>query len=121
MLMMDVLYNSMIHIISMELSMKIALNLVQFATIDNNEISYWMPNVGYNQMTNKYYMVYWSGHYGFKNNQVAVAVADNATGPFVNIAPISMIGAKIISDTTASIVDDDNTAYKFDTIPVILH
>eukprot|EP01084_Bolivina_argentea_P296893 511403_1 len=75
--------------------------------IDNKQISYWMPNVGYNQITKQYIMIYWSGHYGFKNNKIAVAVSDTVNGPFKNVEPIEVTGGNIISSTIAFFIDDN--------------
>ena len=86
-------------------------NIVPEVTKDNHYINYWMPNIGYNYLTKKYMMIYWSSRFGFQNSTVALAVASTPYGPFVNIPPLVMHGGKVISDTTNLFVDDDNTAY----------
>jgi hypothetical protein len=78
---------------------------------DNSHISYWEANVGYNAKTNSFIMLYWSGHYGFVDNHIAVATSTTPDGPFINTPPIAVRGASIISDTVALFVDDDGTAY----------
>jgi len=86
-------------------------NVVPEMSKDNIKVSYWLANVGYNKLIKKYVMIYWSGHYGFIDNRIAVAVSDTPGGPFVNVAPIAVRGCAAISDTVALFVDDDNTAY----------
>ena len=78
---------------------------------DNDHISYWMPNVGYNDLTKQFVMVYWSGHYGFVDNQIAVAVSDSVQGPFTNIEPIKVKGGSVISSTVSLFVGPDNDGY----------
>ncbi|CAF1631585.1 unnamed protein product, partial [Rotaria magnacalcarata] len=89
----------------------ISNNIVPEVTKDNYYINYWIPNVGYNHRTKQYVMIYWSSRYGFKNSLVALAVSSTPFGPFVNVPPLEMQGAKVISETTNLFVDDDNTAY----------
>lgn len=92
-------------------------NVLPALSRDNAHISYWEANVGYNALTQQYVMVYWSGHYGFVNNSIAVATASSPTGPFVPLPPINVAGAAVISDTVALFVDDDGTAYvRYNTI-----
>lgn len=86
-------------------------NIVPEVTKDHSYINYWMPNVGYNQLTKKYVMIYWSSRYGFRNSSVALAIASTPYGPFVNVPPLVMQGGKIISYTANLFIDDDNTAY----------
>ena len=86
-------------------------NVLPELSRDNDKVSYWEANVGYNAATQHYIMLYWSGHYGFVNSSVAVATASSPSGPFVNAPPIRMHGARIISDTVALFVDDDGVAY----------
>ncbi len=86
-------------------------NIVPEVTKDHDHINYWMPNVGYNQLTKKYVMIYWSSRYGFQNSVVALAVSSTPYGPFVNVPPLTMQGGKVISDTINLFIDDDNTAY----------
>ena len=86
-------------------------NIVPEVSKDHGYINYWMPNVGYNQLTKQYVMIYWSSRFGFQNSIVALAVASTPYGPFVNVEPLVMQGGKVISDTTSLFVDDDNTAY----------
>ena len=86
-------------------------NVLPELSNDNDHISYWEANVGFNAATSMYVMLYWSGHFGFVNASVAVAMAPSPAGPFLNAAPIAMRGATVISDTVALFVDDDGTAY----------
>ena len=89
----------------------ITTSIVPEVSKDNSYINYWMPNVGYNTLTKQYVMVYWSSRYGFHNTSVALAVSSTPFGPFVNVPPLVMQGAQVISSTTGLFVDDDNTAY----------
>lgn len=89
----------------------LSANVLPELTLDNDHISYWEANVGFNNRSNQYVMIYWSGHYGFINSSVAVAVSKSPAGPFRNVAPIVARGAAAISDTVAMFVDDDGTAY----------
>jgi len=82
-------------------------NVLPELSLDNSRVSYWMPNVFHNKQTGLYVMVYWSGHYGFVNNYVAVATSKSPLGPFVNQKPIALSGAKVISSTINFWVDDD--------------
>lgn len=93
-------------------------NVLPELSKDNNHISYWEANVGYHTATNTFFMYYWSGHYGFVNNSIAVAISTTGPqGPFVNIPPINVSGSTVISDTIALFVDDDGTAYlRYNTI-----
>jgi hypothetical protein len=68
-------------------------------TLDNSKVSHWEPNVGYNELTKNYTMVFWSGHFGFRNNRIAVATSRSPEGPFELREPLVMHGAQIISDT----------------------
>lgn len=86
-------------------------NVLPELSKDNAHISYWEANVAYNAITSTFVMLYWSGHFGFVDNQIAVATSPSPDGPFMNSAPISVRGASIISDTVALFVDDDGTAY----------
>lgn len=78
---------------------------------DNDHISYWEANVGYNAATQTYVMTFWSGHFGFKNSSLAIATSASPSGPFVLAPPITLRGAAQVSDTVALFVDDDGTAY----------
>lgn len=86
-------------------------NVLPALTRDNSAISYWELNVGYNPLTSMYVALWWSGHFGFVNSSVAVAVSPSPAGPFVPTAPIAMKGASVISDTVALFVDADGQAY----------
>lgn len=85
---------------------------------DNDHVSYWEANVGYHADTDTFFMFYWNGNYGFKNNSVAVAVSSTGPqGPFINIPPVNVHGSTIISDTVGFFVDDDGTGYlRYNTI-----
>jgi hypothetical protein len=80
-------------------------NAVPALTLDNSKVSYWEPNVGYNELTKNYTMVFWSGHFGFRNNRIAVATSRQPEGPFELREPLVMHGAQIISDTVSLFVD----------------
>lgn len=86
-------------------------NILPEMSEDNQRITYWMPNVGFNEETNKYYITYWSSKYAYKSSFVSMAISSNPTGPFKNIEPIEMKGGKLISDTIHLFVDDDNRGY----------
>lgn len=86
-------------------------NVLPALATDNLNVSYWEANVQYNRLTQTWMMVYWSGHYGFRNAQVALATSSSPAGPFVNVAPLQATKAgTIISDTVALWVDEDATA-----------
>jgi hypothetical protein len=92
-------------------------NVLPALAADNDRVSYWEANVGYNAATATFVMTYWSGHFGFVNNSIAVAVAASPAGPFVPAPPIAAAGAGVVSDTVALFVDDDGTAYvRYNTI-----
>ena len=86
-------------------------NVLPALAADNSRVSYWEMNVGFNKLTSQYVALYWSGHFGFVNASVAVAVSASPAGPFVPAAPIAMKGARVISDTVALFVDSDGQAY----------
>jgi hypothetical protein len=92
-------------------------NVLPALAADNDRVSYWEANVAYNTRTSLFVMVYWSGHFGFVNNSLAVATSPSAAGPFVPVVPIALRGATVVSDTVALFVDDDGTAYaRYNTI-----
>jgi hypothetical protein len=88
-------------------------NVLPALASDNHDISYWEANVQYNRYTQTWVLVYWSGHYGFRNAQVALATSASPAGPFVNVAPLQATRpGTVISDTVALWVDetDPNSA-----------
>ena len=85
---------------------KLSSNLLPALAVDNENVSYWEANVQYNHATKRWVMVYWSGHYGFKSNLVALATSDSPAGPFVNAPPLEARNGTIISDTVALWVDE---------------
>ena len=80
---------------------------------DAASVEYDEANVGWNRATGDYVMSFWSGHFGFVNNSIAMARARSATGPFVAAPDIVVRGASVISDTVALWVDEfgDGAAY----------
>jgi len=83
-------------------------NILPAMASDHDRVSYWEANVGYNTRTKQWVMVYWSGHYGFVNNKIALASSTSPAGPFINQAPLVASGAStVISDTVAFWVDPD--------------
>lgn len=85
--------------------------MLREATQNHNHINYWMPNVGYNNRTRQYVMLYWSSRYGFQNVIVAFSVSSIPFGPLMNIPPLVMQRGKAISSTIDICIDDDNTTY----------
>jgi hypothetical protein len=53
----------------------VSSNLLPALLADNANIEYDECNVAYNELTQTYVMMYWSGHFGFHNSQVAMAVS----------------------------------------------
>ena len=80
---------------------------------DAAHVEYDEVNVGWNRATGDYVLAYWSGHFGFKNNSIAVARSRSPAGPFAPAAPIVARGGAVISDTVALWVDEfgDGAAY----------
>ena len=76
-------------------------------------VEYDEVNIGWCAATGDFVLVYWSGHFGFHNNSVAVARSRSPVGPFEPAAPITARGAAVISDTVALWVDEfgDGAAY----------
>ena len=92
-------------------------NILPSMSKDNDHITYWMSNVGFNKQTKKYVMSYWSSRYGYKDSFVSMAISSTPDGPFINIEPIKMKGGQIISDTIHLFIDDDNRGYlRYNTI-----
>jgi hypothetical protein len=86
-------------------------NVVPEIKQDSNRVPYWMPNVAYNQRTQTFFMIFWSGHFGFLNSTVAIATSKTATGPFKLGRPITLKGASVVSSTTGLFVDSSGNAY----------
>ena len=80
---------------------------------DAAAVEYDELNAGWNAATGEFVLVYWSAHFGFKNNSVAVARGATATGPFAPAPPIAVRGGRVISDTVSLWVDEfgDGAAY----------
>jgi hypothetical protein len=89
----------------------ITKNILPDISKDCDKINYWSPNVAYNPITKKFFMTFWSGHFGFKDSQVGIATSNNPTDPFMLQKPIRMKGASIISSTVGLFVSSKGTAY----------
>ena len=84
-------------------------NALPELTKDNDKYSYWEPNVGFNNLTKQYVMIYWSGHYQ-NDNKIAIAVSNTVDGPFINISPIQT-SIKNIGSTVQLFVDYNGDGY----------
>jgi hypothetical protein len=94
----------------------LSTNAVPALTLDNGKMSYWEPNVGYNHLTQNYTMLFWSGHFGFHDNRIAVATSRTPEGPFELREPLVMRGAQIISDTISLFVDTGDAYARYNTL-----
>ena len=84
-------------------------NVLPELSIDNDKYSYWESNVGYNNLTKQYVMIYWSGHYQ-NDNKIAVAVSSAVGGPFINLPPIET-SMDNIGSTVQLFVDHNGDGY----------
>ena len=89
----------------------LSANLVPQINGDAAHIEYDEVNVGYCAERGDFVLLFWSGHFGFRGNSLAIARAPTPAGPFTLAPPLVAAGAQIISDTVSLFVDDDGTAY----------
>ena len=84
-------------------------NIMPSVAVDNSVINYWMPNVFFNPLTNKYVMQFWSSHCGFHQKCAEIALADTPDGPFVPTAtPLQLHDGAIPSSTMGLWIDPDS-------------
>ena len=82
---------------------------------DNRNVNYWMPYVGFNKLTKKYAMQFWSGHCGFAKPCAEIAFSYSPYGPFSNVTTVALAGTP--SSQMGFFVDDDGSAYiKYNTV-----
>jgi hypothetical protein len=90
-------------------------DILPSADRDNRQVNYWMPYVGFNKLSNKYAMQFWSGHCGFAKPCTEIAYSFSPYGPFTNVTTIALAGTP--SSQMGFFADDDGTAYvKYNTV-----